>query len=64
MNGSASSENQVLKLIDRMKAQPDLRDVKLLYMRDAATKNVAEIAYAVSFIYQPVTAGGVKHESE
>lgn len=64
MNGSAVSESHVLKLIDRMKAQMDLHDVKLLYMRDAAVKNSTEIAYAVSFVYQPVKAAGVKNEHQ
>lgn len=64
LNGSAASESHVLKLIDRMKALPELQDIKLVYMRDAASRDASEIDYAVSFVYVPKTAKGVEHESE
>lgn len=64
LNGSAASESHVLKLIDRMKTRPDLREIKLVYMRDAAAKDATEIDYAVSFVYVPKAVTGVNDESE
>tara|TARA_B100000941_G_C28498484_1_gene552492 strand:- start:615 stop:2054 length:1440 start_codon:yes stop_codon:yes gene_type:complete len=64
MNGSARSEDDVIKLSDRMKKRADLRDVKLLFMREAAAKNNTEIAFAVSFVYVPTAVTGGNDESE
>ena len=65
LNGAAIAEKDVLGLIDRMKERPDLSNVKLLYMRDATSKNKIEKAYAISFLYLPVTVqGGSSDESK
>ncbi|MAX23121.1 MAG: hypothetical protein CMJ19_01340 [Phycisphaeraceae bacterium] len=56
MNGYAHSKDHIVHLIDRMKNQPDLSQIKLLYMRDSNAKNDTEIAYAISFVYEPAKA--------
>jgi hypothetical protein len=63
MNGYARSKDHIVQLIDRMKLQNDLSQIKLLYMRDSNAKNTTEIAYAVSFVYEPAKPIIVKNDT-
>lgn len=65
LNGAAVTEKDILGLIDRVKARPDLHNVKLLYMRDATSKNKTEKAYAISFLFSTKNeTGGQADESK
>ena len=51
-SGKAVSESAVLDVLDRLKANPRLSDVKPLYLRQAG-RTGREIAFAMSFTFTP-----------
>ena len=52
-SGKAASESAVLDVLDRLKANSKLSDVKPLYLRKAG-RDRREIAFAMSFTYTPL----------
>jgi len=51
LTGRAVDEKSVLDVLDKMKANKTLADVKMLHMRSSGTKNT-EITFSISFSYQ------------
>ena len=55
-SGKAVNESAVLDVLDRLKANPNLKDVKPLYLRESGGRQGSEIAFAMSFTYRPTDA--------
>lgn len=54
--GAATDQESVLALLDRMKANPAFSGVTLVDLRDASGTREREIAFSVSFTFQPEQA--------
>ena len=52
VSGKAASESAVLDVLDRLKANPRLSEVKPLYLRQT-TRQGSDVAFAMSFAFNP-----------